>query len=132
VKILMTTDLQMLVAVSILSLVQFMPYFLAYLKHWGISGIVGNRENLPELPAWANRALAAQGNLNENLVHFAAFVLVVHVLGLSNEMSALGASIFFYSRLAYWVVYIAGIIWLRTLLFMAGVVGEVMVILQLF
>ena len=128
----MTTDLKMLIAVSILSLLQFMPYFMAYLKYWGITGIVSNRENMPELPGWANRAKDAQGNLNENLIHFAAFVLIVHALGLSNEMSALGATIFFYSRLAYWVVYIAGIIWLRTLLFMAGLVGEVMVILQLF
>lgn len=128
----MTTDLQMLLAASLLSLLQFVPYFLAYLKHWGISGIVGNRENLPALPAWANRAKDAQSNLNENLIHFAAFVLIAHVLGLSNEMSALGASIFFYSRLAYWVIYIAGITWLRTMAFMAGLVGEILVILQLF
>lgn len=128
----MTTDLKMLLAVSLLSLLQFMPYFMAYLKHWGITGIVSNRENMPALPGWANRAKDAQSNLNENLIHFAVFVLILHVLGLSNEMSALGATIFFYSRLAYWVVYIAGITWVRTLAFMAGVVGEVMVIMQLF
>ena len=128
----MTTDLNMLFAAGILSLAQFMPYFLAYLKHWGITGIVSNRENMPALPDWANRAKEAQSNLNENLIHFAIFVLIVHALGLSNEMSALGATIFFYSRLAYWVIYIAGIAWIRTIAFMAGVVGEAMVILQLF
>ena len=128
----MTTDLQMLIAVGILSLLQFMPYFLAYIMTWGIPGIASNRENMPALPEWANRAKRAQSNLNENLIHFSIFVLIVHVLGLSNEMSALGATIFFYSRLIYWVVYIAGITWVRTLLFMAGVAGEVMVIMQLF
>lgn len=128
----MTTDLKMLLAVSILSLLHFMPYFLAYLKHWGITGIVSNRENMPELPGWANRALAAQQNLNENLIHFSIIVLIVHILGLSNEMSALGATIFFYSRLVYWVVYIAGITWVRTMAFMAGLIGEVLIIMQLF
>jgi len=128
----MTTDLKMLLAVSILSLLHFMPYFLAYLKHWGITGIVSNRENMPPLPAWANRALAAQQNLNENLIHFSIIVLIVHVTGMANEMTALGATIFFYSRLAYWVIYIAGVIWLRTMLFMAGLVGEVIIISQLF
>ena len=49
----MTTDLKMLLAVSVLSLFQFMPYFMAYIKHWGISGIVSNRENMPTLPSWA-------------------------------------------------------------------------------
>lgn len=128
----MTTDLKMLLAVSLLSLLQFVPYFMAYLKHWGITGIVSNRENMPALPGWANRAKDAQSNLNENLIHFAAFVLIGHALGLSNEMSALGATIFFYSRLVYWAVYIGGIIWVRTLAFMAGFVGEVMVIMQFF
>lgn len=128
----MTTDLKMLLAVSILSLLQFVPYFLAYLQQWGITGIVSNRENMPPLPAWANRAQAAQQNLNENLIHFTIIVLIVQLTGLSNEMTALGATIFFYSRLAYWFVYIAGITWLRSLLFMAGLVGEVIIITQLF
>lgn len=128
----MTTDLKMLLAVGILSLAQFVPYFIAYLKAWGISGIASNRANMPELPEWANRSLRAQRNLNENLIHFSIFVLMAHVLGLGNEMTALGATIFFYARLLYWVVYIAGIVWVRTLLFMAGMVGEVMIILQFF
>lgn len=128
----MTTDIKMLIAVGILSLLQFVPYFLAYLKSWGISGAVSNRNSMPELPEWANRALRAQRNLNENLVHFTIFVLAVHILGLSNEMSALGATIFFYSRLSYWVAYIAGITWVRSALFMVGVAGEVMIVMQLF
>lgn len=128
----MTTDLKMLLAVSILSLVQFFPYFFAYIKHWGIGGIASNRENMPALPEWANRSLRAQRNLNENLIHFSVLVLMLHILGLSNEMSALGATIFFYARLIYWVIYIAGIIWVRSLLFMAGVVGEVIILMQFF
>jgi uncharacterized MAPEG superfamily protein len=128
----MTTDLKMLLAVSILSLFQFMPYFIAYIKHWGISGIVGNRENMPALPDWANRALEAQKNLNENLIHFAAIVLIVHAVGASNEMSALGATIFLYSRLVYWGVFIAGITWVRTVAFMAAFMGELLILAQLF
>ena len=128
----MTTDLKMLLAVSVLSLFQFMPYFMAYIKHWGISGIVSNRENMPALPAWANRALDAQRNLNENLVHFAAIVLIVHAVGAANEMTALGATIFLIARLAYWVIYIAGITWVRTMAFMAGFMGELLILAQLF
>lgn len=128
----MTTDLKMLLAVSVLSLFQFMPYFMAYIKHWGITGIVSNRENMPALPGWANRALDAQKNLNENLVHFAAIVLIVHAVGAANEMTALGATIFFYSRLAYWFIYIGGVVWLRTAAFMAGFMGELLILAQLF
>ena len=130
-EIMMSTDLTMLVATATLALFSFMPYFMAYIQRWGISGIVGNRENLPELPAWADRALAAHGNLTENLVHFAALVLVAHVVGAANDITAMGATIFFWARVAYLVVYTAGIPWVRTIAFMAGWVGEVMILSQL-
>lgn len=131
-EIMMSTDLTMLVAAATLALLSFMPYFIAYIQNWGITGIVGNRENLPELPAWAKRSLAAHGNLTENLVHFAALVLVAHVTGASNDVTAMGATIFFWARVIYLIVYTAGIPWVRTIAFMAGWVGEVMILSQLF
>lgn len=131
-EIMLSTDLTMLVATATLALFSFMPYFIAYIMHWGIGGIVGNRENLPELPAWARRALAAHENLTENLVHFAALVLVAHVIGASNDITAMGATIFFWARVLYLIVYTAGIPWVRTIVFMAGWVGELMILTQLF
>jgi len=130
-EIMLSTDLKMLVATATLALISFMPYFLAYLKHWGITGIVSNRENMPTLPLWAQRALAAHENLTENLVHFAALVLVAHVVGASNDITAMGATLFFWARVVYLGVYIAGIPWVRTIVFMAGWVGEVMILSQL-
>ena len=131
-EIMLSTDLKMLVYTAALALISFMPYFIAYLQHWGITGIVGNRENLPELPAWARRALAAHENLTENLVHFAALVLVAHVVGAANDITAMGATIFFWARVLYLIIYTAGIPWVRTIVFMAGWVGEVMILTQLF
>ncbi|WP_455365556.1 MAPEG family protein [Kaarinaea lacus] len=131
-EIMLTTDLKMLIATATLALVSFMPYFMAYIKCWGITGIVGNRDNLPELPPWAQRALAAHANLTENLVHFAVLVLVAHVTAANNDITAMGATLFFWARIAYLVIYIAGIPWLRTVAFMAGWVGEVMILIQLF
>lgn len=130
-EIMMSTDLTMLVAAATLALLSFMPYFIAYIMHWGIGGIVGNRENLPALPAWANRAIAAHQNLTENLVHFAALVLVAHVTGATNDVTAMGATLFFWARVAYLVIYVAGVPWVRTVAFMAGWVGEVMILSQL-
>jgi len=130
-EIMLSTDLTMLVASAALALFSFMPYFIAYIMHWGIGGIVGNRDNLPPLPAWAQRAVAAHENLTENLVHFAALVLVAHAIGASNDITALGATIFFWARVGYLVVYTAGIPWIRTIAFMAGWVGEVMILSQL-
>ena len=131
-EIMLTTDLKMLIATATLALLSFMPYFIAYIKYWGIAGIVGNRENLPALPRWAQRAQAAHANLTENLVHFSVLVIVAHVTAANNEITAMGASLFFWARIAYLVIYIAGIPWLRTVAFMAGWVGEFMILIQLF
>lgn len=61
-EIMLTTDLKMLVATATLALLSFMPYFIAYIKYWGIAGIVGDRENLTAVPQWAQRAQAAHTN----------------------------------------------------------------------
>ena len=131
-ELMLTTDLKMLIATAVLALLSFLPYFVAYLKTWGITGTVGNRENLPPLPQWGQRALAAHSNLTENLVHFSVLVIVAHIIGASNDITAMGATLFFLARIVYLVVYIAGIPWVRTIAFMAGWVGEVMILMQLF
>jgi uncharacterized MAPEG superfamily protein len=46
-------------------------------------------------------------------------------------VTALGAALFFYARLAYAVIYVAGIPWLRTAVWCVSVVGLVMILLQL-
>jgi uncharacterized MAPEG superfamily protein len=127
----MNTELKMLFASAILALLHFMPYLMAYIKHWGMTVAVGNRENTPPLPDWANRSLRAHRNMTENLVHFTTFVLIAQIMGVSNEITALGATLFFYARVLYLIIYTLGIPWLRTLVFIAGVIGEVMIASQL-
>lgn len=128
----MTTDLWMLVWTTVLCVLMPMVYVGGELQApGGIEWGLGNRDTPFELPPWAARAKRAHVNLLENLVPFAALVLVAHVSGKANEMTALGATIFFVSRLAYAVVYTAGIKIVRTLLFFAGTVGLMLILIQL-
>jgi len=50
----------------------------------------------------------------ENLVLFAALVLVAQIAGKTDAMTALGAHLFFWARLIYVPVYLIGIPWART------------------
>ena len=93
-----------------------------------MSPLVGNREGVSELSGWAGRA---HRNMSENMVPFAALVLVGHATGAFNEMTALGAQIFFCSRLAYLVIYIGDIPWARTALYVISVIGMVLIFAQL-
>ena len=45
---------------------------------------------------------------------FLAVVLAAHIAGKAPQ-AAFGATIFFWARLVYWPVYLAGIVYLRTL-----------------
>ncbi len=97
----------------------------------GLPTAAGNRDDMPVLTGWAGRAHRAHRNMLESLVLFAVLVLVAQDLGKFNAMTLLGAQIFFWSRVGYAVVYLAGIPWLRTLIWAASVVGLVLIFLQL-
>lgn len=124
---LMTTELCCLVAASMLSLVMWIPYVLARIGAWGLFETLGYPQRELPQPAWALRMQKAHSNLTENLVPFAALVLAVQAAGLNNEMSALGATIFLWARVAHVVVYTLGIPVARTLTFAAGLVGCFMI-----
>lgn len=62
---------------------------------------------------------------------FAASVLAVLVLGRQDATSALGVQLYFWSRIAYALVYTAGTAYLRTLIWTVSVVGIVLVLVAL-
>jgi uncharacterized MAPEG superfamily protein len=67
------------------------------------------------------RALRAHHNMLESLVLFAALVLVAVVAGKTNDSTVFAAQLFFWARLAYAAVYVAGIPWLRTAVWLVSV-----------
>ena len=97
----------------------------------GLPTAVGNRANLPVLEGWAGRAHRAHRNMLESLVLFGILVLMANALGKFNAMTALGAQLFFWGRVAYAAVYLIGIPWVRTLIWGVSVAGLVLIFLQL-
>jgi uncharacterized MAPEG superfamily protein len=77
------------------------------------------------------RADRAHHNMLENLVLFAALILVSVVTNKTNEMTLLGAQLFFWARVAYAAIYLAGIPWLRTASWLVSIAGLVLIFLQL-
>jgi uncharacterized MAPEG superfamily protein len=94
----------------------------------GLPALAGNREGLAEIKGWAGRARRANLNMVENLVLFAALVLITAAAGKANAATAMGAMIFFWARVAYAVIYLIGIPWLRTLAWVVSVVGMAMIV----
>jgi uncharacterized MAPEG superfamily protein len=101
------------------------------MRQVGLPILAGNRENIPDILGWAGRAARAHRNMLESLVLFAALVLTAHAAGISNAMTVLGAQLFVWGRVAYAVLYIAGIPWARTAAWAVAVAGMLMILSQL-
>ena len=128
----MTIELQMLVWSAALALVQMLIAVMGAQGQVGLPMLAGNRDDVPRITGWAGRAQRAHLNLLESLAVFAIVVLVAHIAGRASAMTALGAQLFFWGRVAYAIVYIAGIPWVRTLTWAISVVGIVLIFKELF
>ncbi len=128
----MAIELQLLVWSAILALVQMLIAAMGAQQQVGLPVLAGNRDNMPPLAGWASRAARAHLNMLESLVVFAVFVLVAQAAGRLNDTTALGASLFFWGRLAYAIIYVIGVPWLRTLIWGVSVAGLLLVLSQLF
>ncbi|CAG4884574.1 conserved membrane protein of unknown function [Georgfuchsia toluolica] len=102
---------------------------------WTLQGLkigLGNRDHVPPPTPLSGRADRAAMNTLENFVLFAALALTAHVAGIDNAQVALGAGMFFWARVAYLLAYLLGIVYLRTLVWLIGLAGLVMIAAALF
>src|SRR5271169_6296436 len=110
----MKPELMLLVWSGALTFIQVLIAVSGATMQVGLATLAANREKLPECAGWAGRAQRAHRNMLENLVLFAVLVLVAVLAGKTNDTTLMGAQIFFWARVAYALVYYAGISWLRT------------------
>ena len=121
----MMTTVQALIGSGILTLVMLLVASGFCAKVWepgGAQVAFGNREGVPPALGLAGRADRAAKNQMEAMVMFLALVLAAQVAGKGTQ-AAYGATIFFWARLVYWPVYVAGIIYLRTLIWFVSLFG---------
>jgi len=127
----MKPELSWLVWAVALAFVQVLIAVTGAFTQVGLMKLVGNREDMPKLTGWVGRAERAHVNMIMNLVLFASLELAVAVLNKGNATTMLGASLFFWSRVAYAVIYLAGLPWLRTLSWVCSVIGLLLIFGQL-
>jgi uncharacterized MAPEG superfamily protein len=127
----MTVEFQLLIWSLGLTFVQMLVALVGAILYLGIPKAAGNRERIAELPGWPGRARRAHLNMIENMVLFAPLIIAADIVGRDNGMTQLGAELFFWARLAYAVIYLVGIAYLRTLAWLVSAVGLVMIFLQL-
>lgn len=124
-------ELEMLLWSAILYFVQVMLPAVAVDAKEGVAFGLSNRETTPDSSAWVGRAERAFKNMAQSLLPFACLVLVVQASGSTGEISAMGATVFFFSRLAYAVLYPMGVTGFRSLFWFGGIIGMGMIVFQI-
>jgi uncharacterized MAPEG superfamily protein len=119
----MSAELLMLLYSALLFLVIILAQAGLGISQNGLMAQAGSRDNLPEPTVLRQRLQRLSANMQENLVMFAVVVLVANAAGVSNDATALGASVFFFARVAHAIVYAAGWPVIRPLFFFAGLYG---------
>ena len=122
----MGKDLYYLAASAILTFIMVLVASLVRARAWTPAGMAvafGNRDNLPQVTPLAGRAERAAKNMLEGMLLFAAVMLAAQIAGVVGPRVALGAQVFFWARLVYFPVYLAGISYVRTAVWAVSVVG---------
>jgi uncharacterized MAPEG superfamily protein len=120
----MTADLRYLAYTAILTAALWIPYIIAQTATNGFLTPPNYVDPTPRpLPLWGRRADRAYLNAVEAFAPFAALVLIAHVSGKANAMTAFWAACFFWLRLTHAVVYLLAIAYVRTVVFTLGFVA---------
>ena len=111
----------------------WIPYTLDRLSVRGLLGAMDNPtpSDPPQSP-WAERQMRAHANAIENLVVFASLVLTLRALNISTGATITACAIYFWARLAHFVIYTLGIPVLRTLAFAVGFLAQAALVLAIF
>jgi uncharacterized MAPEG superfamily protein len=91
---------------------------------------LGPRDDLPPLTRIGGRAERALANMHEALPVFLTLALLNLFLG-TGALATTGATVFFVARLLYVPAYLAGVIAIRTLIWIGSVVGLVMMLMPI-
>jgi uncharacterized MAPEG superfamily protein len=127
----MTTVLTCALILALWSLpLNYVPA-VARLSAGGIKWGMSNRESLPEIPPWAERAERAQKNHLENLPMLIVTLLVVQISGQANPTVNMAAISMVAFRLLHAPSYIFGIPPLRSLAFIGSILSLFVVLWQL-
>jgi uncharacterized MAPEG superfamily protein len=127
----MSIELKMLLFTVALFFVQLIAQIVAELSQHGLRYMVSPRDEWKNPTGVASRIERSYFNLLETLGPFAALVLVVLYTGNANANTALGAQIYFWGRVLYFPAYIAGIPWLRTIIWTISTCGLALILWEM-
>ena len=117
----MTSELYWLTLTCVLTGLLWVPYILQLILQLGPVAAVWDPTGAhPHDADWALRAKRAHYNAVENLVVFAPLALMIALTGQGDGLTAGAAALYFWVRLAHYVIHTLALPVIRTLVFLVG------------
>ncbi len=128
----LSPELYWLTITTLMTGLMWVPYILNRLAEKGVLKATWDPQGdtTTRVP-WADRMMRAHQNAVENLVIFAPLVLALQIAGISSEATVSACVVYFFARLAHYIVFTLGIPVVRVLTFAAGVAAQVTLALAL-
>jgi len=127
----MSIELRLLAYSVALLIVLVLIQATAGVRSKGAIPLANNRDDIGPATGFHARMLRVVDNHREGLVMFAPLILIAATIHLSNSWTLLGTRMFFYSRAAHAVWYVAGLPLVRPIFWVIGVAGTILVLLAL-
>ena len=127
----MAFELQMLAAAILIGIVHLLWAAAAAQPQRGLKWNTGPRDEPVVLTGVAGRLERAFANFRETFPFFAVLVIVDYLGGRLGELTALGALIYVVARAVYIPLYAFGVPYVRSLTWVASMVGILMLLAAL-
>jgi uncharacterized MAPEG superfamily protein len=116
----MKPELMYLAYTALLTALLWLPYIVNRTMVYGLRDAMGYPSDPKPVAAWADRAKKAHYNAVENLVVFAPLVVLASMTGKADNAVVTSSMVYFWARVAHYIIYTAGIPYLRTISFTIG------------
>lgn len=123
----LSIELEKLFWASVLGIIQLLIATQAATSQNGVSWNLSPRDQQIELAGVAGRLDRAFKNFMQTFPFFMAAILIVQITTLANNVTAIGAHLYFWARVVYVPLYALGIPGIRSLVWLASLIGIIMV-----
>jgi len=131
----MPTELAYLISAVALYLVMILMQSLGavFSKKASLKELMGPRDDMPNagISPFHARTKRAQANMNEGMIMFVPLIFAALYMNDLSALTAIGAAMFFYGRLAFALLYYFGVSIIRTLAWAVSIIGLILIMVEL-
>jgi uncharacterized MAPEG superfamily protein len=122
----MSIELCLLLWTVLFGLLQSIATGAAVMAQRGKAFSAGARDDQTEITGMPGRVIRAFKNFMETFTFFVVTVVAGTLLHRHNLQTEIGAHLYFWGRLAYWPLYVAGVPYVRSLAYAIATLGIVL------